>query len=70
MLESLAAQAEHEVEDGELRHLAARLRGGAAEVRRDGDVVHAEERVVARQRLGVSHVQTGRVYLTILECSE
>ena len=66
--ESLSAQPEHQIVDGELRHLAASLRGGAAQVRGDGDVVHGEEGVVARQRLGVGHVQAGRVYLPLLLC--
>ena len=68
MQEGLPAQPEHQIVHTELRHLAARLRGGAAQVGGEGDVAHGEEGVVARQRLGVGHVQAGRVYLPLLLC--
>ena len=60
---SPARQPREEVLDGHLGHLPARFLRGAAQVRRDDHVIEFQQRVVARQRFRVGHVERRGVNL-------
>ena len=67
MRRHLAAKRLKDALDGHLRHLRPRRDAGAADVRRDNDVVQRQQRVVEGHRLDLRHVQPGRGDASLLQ---